>query len=184
MISPFVPRSWAEGFDHGSIGGAFAGDRCFYSRDEFNDVVRRLSADPRRPLRLHTDAKDYVFELTGGHSGAFGGVIGMVEQVLQSSFYIASTKISQAYRSDLKHSEIDEVTKDHIVDLLDDEEKSLGYLAKAAVHRSFVNLRKVTVEAVAALKATMIKGSIPRDLGDVTRIGSYTRNLSIGMQAT
>ena len=58
----------------------------FYSRDEFNDVVQRLSADPRRPLRLHIDAKDYVFELTSGHSGAVDGVIGMLEQVLQSSF--------------------------------------------------------------------------------------------------
>lgn len=57
----------------------------FYSRDEFNDVVQRLSADPRRPLRLHIDAKDYVFELTSGHSGAVDGVIGMLEQVLQSS---------------------------------------------------------------------------------------------------
>ncbi|KAF8538424.1 hypothetical protein BDD12DRAFT_885202 [Trichophaea hybrida] len=30
----------------------------FYSRDEFDDVVRRLYADLRRPLPLHTDAKD------------------------------------------------------------------------------------------------------------------------------
>jgi len=51
----------------------------FYSRDEFDDVVRRLSTDPRRPLRLHTDAKDYVFELTSGHAGAVEGVIGMIE---------------------------------------------------------------------------------------------------------
>ncbi|KAF8246934.1 hypothetical protein K440DRAFT_601858 [Wilcoxina mikolae CBS 423.85] len=123
----------------------------FYSRDEFDDVVRRLSADPRRPLRLHTDAKDYVFELTSGHAGAVEGVIGMIERV---------------YRSDLKHSRIEEVTKDHIIDLLDDEEKSFGYLSSTSVKRSFVDLRRVTVEAVAALKATMIKGSIPRDLTD------------------
>jgi hypothetical protein len=60
----------------------------FYSRDEFDDVVRRLSADPRRPLCLHTDAKDYVFELTSGHPGAVDGMIGMIERVLQPSFCI------------------------------------------------------------------------------------------------
>ena len=54
----------------------------FYGRGEFDDVVWRLSADPRRPLRLHTDAKNCVFELTSGHSGAVEGVISMVEQVL------------------------------------------------------------------------------------------------------
>jgi len=56
--------------------------------------------------------------------------------------------------------------QDHIVDLLDDEEKSFRYLSNNSVKRSFVDVRRATVEAVAALKATIIKGSIPRDLTD------------------
>ena len=134
-VSITVPS--VEGSAEGSPGIGL-----FYSRDEFDDVVRRLSANPCRPLRLHTDVKDYVFELTSSHPGAVDGVIRMVEQVLQPSFYITSTKLSQAYRSDLEHLKIDEATKGHTVDLLDDEEGSFRYLAYTGVHRLFVNTKK------------------------------------------
>lgn len=53
----------------------------FYNRAEFDDVVRRLCTDIRRPLPLDDGARDYIFDLTNGHPGAVEAVIDILKRV-------------------------------------------------------------------------------------------------------
>lgn len=59
----------------------------FYSRTEFDDVVRRYCSqeDENPRLNLDTTAQDYLFNLTNGHPGAVRGMLDMLLQVSPSS---------------------------------------------------------------------------------------------------
>ncbi|KAL1968108.1 hypothetical protein VTN77DRAFT_2238 [Rasamsonia byssochlamydoides] len=55
---------------------------------------------------------------------------------------------------------------DHIIDVLNDEEKSFQYLAQTSVQRSFVNRRNLTPSAADVLREVLVAGSISRDLNN------------------
>jgi hypothetical protein len=59
----------------------------FFTRDEFDDVIRRFCASPvHNPrLRLEASAKDTIFEMTRGHPGAVNGILQMLQDVIMSS---------------------------------------------------------------------------------------------------
>lgn len=70
----------------------------------------------------------------------------------------------QVYRSEIKHGEIRAVQKDHIVEILNDEEKSFEYLTQTSIQRSFVRRRELTPQAADVLRQVLVNGSIHRDL--------------------
>ncbi|KAL1969916.1 hypothetical protein VTN77DRAFT_7425 [Rasamsonia byssochlamydoides] len=100
------------------------------------------------PCLLIPDAADYIFSLTSGHPGAVNGILSMPKK---------------AYRSDLKHQKIQVVEKAHIIEILNDEEKSFRYLAQTGVQRLFVN-GEVAPQTLAVLQEVLFNNSIPRNL--------------------
>lgn len=53
----------------------------FFTREEFDDVLRRKSEDQQRPVTVTSTAADYLFYLTNGHPGAVEGMLGMLYKV-------------------------------------------------------------------------------------------------------
>lgn len=72
----------------------------------------------------------------------------------------------QAFRSEIKHERISEISKGHILDLLDDEAKSFHFLAQMPVQRSFVPLRGLKSHAADVLRRVLFNGNIPLNLDD------------------
>jgi len=70
------------------------------------------------------------------------------------------------YRSDLKNHVIELVTKDLLVQALDDESKVFKILESCPVQRSFPSEKKLTVEAADVLRKVLQDGSVTRDLED------------------
>lgn len=48
----------------------------FYSKEEFNDVIRLRCADPIQKLAIDPAASDYLYSITNGHPGAVTSLLG------------------------------------------------------------------------------------------------------------
>lgn len=81
-------------------------------------------------------------------------------------FDLSKSNKVQSYRSDLLHGKISDVTKENILTLLDDEDKSFQYLHQAAISRSFPDSSHLTPSAANVLREVLQNGSIPRTLED------------------
>lgn len=145
----------------------------FFNRDEFDDVLRRKRHVRGRPVALDSTAADYVFHLTNGHPGAVESILDMLQMVclFEETFWfeLGNTEIDklQAFRSDFVHKRITAVTKEQVLTLLDDEEKSFDYLRRtSSVGRSFVSRSHLTPSVVNALCEVLKNGSIRRNLED------------------
>ncbi|EAW20587.1 uncharacterized protein NFIA_030190 [Aspergillus fischeri NRRL 181] len=121
----------------------------FYNRAEFDDVVNRACTDPIRPLRLELSARDIIFTMTNGHPGSVESVLNLVSQV---------------YHPQLKHGTIEAVTQEHIMSLLEDEDRLFQHLKDTLVQRSFIKWRDLTVEAADILREVLANGSVSQDL--------------------
>ncbi|KAN0075628.1 hypothetical protein V8E54_006898 [Elaphomyces granulatus] len=119
----------------------------FYSRTEFEDVVRRLCARGKERLPLHKGAIDYIYTLTSGHPGAVKAVVGMLEKV---------------YRADIKHKKIKAVETSHIISTLDNEEESFRVFSQKSLERSFVVLKNLTSEAADVLREVLMNQRVAR----------------------
>lgn len=123
----------------------------FYSEQEFKDVVSRACSIPTRKFALDPAACEYLYSITGGHPGA-------TTALLKFTF--------STYRSDLKNHVIECVTKDLLIQALDDESKVFQLLQNSPVQRSFPSDKKLTVEAANVLREVLQHGSIRRQLNN------------------
>ncbi|KAJ5908305.1 hypothetical protein N7495_000987 [Penicillium taxi] len=121
----------------------------FYDAEEFSDIVSRFcgQAHQSTELRLDSTAQRYIFELTSGHPGA-------VDAMLRMLLYF--------YHSDLKHKGLT-ITDEHVIKVLDNEDKAFKLLMSENVNRSFPR-KNVTKEAAEILRKALSDGSVPKDL--------------------
>jgi hypothetical protein len=75
--------------------------------------------------------------------------------------------VLQSYRADLKHGRIKQIEKDHIIEILNDEDESFRFLLQTGVQRSFVNRNNLTPETASVLRKVLLNGSIRRDLNEL-----------------
>lgn len=80
---------------------------------------------------------------------------------------------SQVFHSDLLHHRIPEVTKEHVLSVLDN--KSFCYLRQSLLKRTFVNRSELTPGIVNVLCEVLKNGSIPRDLENESIRKCYDR---------
>ena len=58
----------------------------FFNRDEFEDAIQKVTANPKFEGRftLDSDAEDYLFSLTNGHPG---GVVSLLQYIYHVRFF-------------------------------------------------------------------------------------------------
>jgi hypothetical protein len=56
----------------------------FYTREEFDDVVRRICSRKTEPFALESSATEYLFALTSGHPGAVDGLLYHIYEVCRN----------------------------------------------------------------------------------------------------
>ncbi|KAL1964976.1 hypothetical protein VTN77DRAFT_6176 [Rasamsonia byssochlamydoides] len=122
----------------------------FYNEEEFNDVLQRLCSRPWSTFAIAPDARDYLYSMTNGHPGAVDSLVSYIFEI---------------YRSELKKG-IPEITKQHLVNSLDDEAAVFQRLNHAPVFRSFPSSKQLTVPAANVLRQVLQEGSIPCNLED------------------
>lgn len=127
-------------------------DIClFYNEEEFEDVVTRICKNPTARFKLDPAAHKYLYSITSGHPGAVTGLL-----------YL----IFRTYRSMLKRHPNAQVTKELLIQALDDEHHVFEVLKMCAVNRSFPEQRDLTPQACDVLRKVLVDGSIPYNFGD------------------
>ncbi|KAL2829696.1 hypothetical protein BDW59DRAFT_32780 [Aspergillus cavernicola] len=119
----------------------------FFNRDEFKDAIQKVTANPKfeGSFTLDCDAEDYLFSLTNGHPG---GVVSLLQYIYHH------------FRSPLKHRELATLTKDHLVDILQDDRKVWDFLGSTLVQRSLPTGPSVTREVREVLVRVLERGNI------------------------
>ncbi|KAL4784923.1 hypothetical protein BJX76DRAFT_347377 [Aspergillus varians] len=119
----------------------------FFNKDEFKDAIQNITANPQfeGSFTLDCNAKDYLFSLTNGHPGG-------VASLLQYIYY--------HFRNPLKHGELAILTKNHLVESLQDDRKVWDFLGSTPVQRSFPTGPLVTCEVREVLVRVLERGNI------------------------
>lgn len=127
-------------------------DIClFYNEEEFEDVVTRTCEDPTTRFRFDPAAHQYLYSVTSGHPGAVSALLHLV---------------FNTYRSMLKKHANVQVTKELLIQALDDEHRVFEMLKACAVNRSFPSQRDLTPQASDVLRKVLVDGSISYNFGD------------------
>ncbi|KAL5340622.1 hypothetical protein BJX70DRAFT_102203 [Aspergillus crustosus] len=141
----------------------------FFNRAEFKDAVQKVTGNPDfdEKFMLDRDAENYLFSLTNGHPG---GVVSLLQYIYHH------------FRGSLKNTEMTILTKDHLVDSLQDDRKVWDFLASTVVNRSLPMGSGVTCEVREVIVRTLERGSIEvRTKTTTTRIRNPLRAYAISM---
>ncbi|PKY02893.1 hypothetical protein P168DRAFT_305277 [Aspergillus campestris IBT 28561] len=131
----------------------------FFSKTEFYDATSRIGSKKEPPIKLQTDAIEYLFSFTNGHPGA-------LESMMEYFFHI--------YRSNVKHRQINAITKSHLIDGLKSEDNVFRHLAYTPVYRSFPQGVELTRECADVLLTILENGDLPWNSNSAT-LQCYTK---------
>ncbi|KAL2808384.1 hypothetical protein BJX63DRAFT_439458 [Aspergillus granulosus] len=102
----------------------------FNPRQRIKDAIQKITADTQFKERFTLDqsAEDYLFSITNRHPGG-------VYSLLQYIYY--------HFRGDLQHRKVATITKDHVVNSLEDEKKVWAFLKftplNTPMHQCYIN---------------------------------------------
>lgn len=89
-------------------------------------------------------------------------------------FNVNKSNEFQVYGSQISRGTLSAITKEDVLTVLDDEERSFRYLIKTPFHRALPTCSKLTSSAADALREVLKNGSVPRglenDLGRASNI--------------
>jgi hypothetical protein len=126
------------------------GVSLFFSRGEFDDVVERLTTNPRGSLPLTKNAREYNYleidlwsrQKPRGHDSAC---------IFLFLSFCTPIGANTDYEKVLPHGRVTAVDHSDIINLLDSE-KSFSYLQDTPVYRSFPWSKKLTPETKTVLQ--------------------------------
>ncbi|WEW54602.1 hypothetical protein PRK78_000022 [Emydomyces testavorans] len=129
----------------------------FYSPEEFDDTVQRLSDTRKVKFPLDEDARQFLFDLTNGHPGAVDGLFERIYKL---------TIESQFYETDVRHLDFRLITKDLVVKSLEDEPKVIASLVGSSFGRSLPSRKCLTNPTIKTLRTAQENGFVELDLQD------------------
>ncbi|KAL4783696.1 hypothetical protein BJX76DRAFT_357720 [Aspergillus varians] len=123
----------------------------FYDQAEFTDVIDRTCARLSIGINIDADAREYLYAISNGHPGAVNALV---------------TFIAEANRHELKHASISKISKEIMMESLEDHARVFRTFESFAVFRSFPVSDALTMPVVRTLRRCLEHGTIPCDLND------------------
>lgn len=120
----------------------------FFNRTEFSDAAQRLIANTffQEKFTLSADAEEYLFSLTNGHPGGLNSVLRYIHDF---------------YRHDLKRRAFSVITKEHLANSFENDNKVWDQLAVQPISRSLPDGLRLTAEVADLLAKVLEEGNVP-----------------------